>query len=98
MLQRIQRAQRQLEKEWPTMLQKQVEELVHYRDRDLLAEKALDPVIEVVGVCDSEILHYFPELGQMNLNQNFENLAINHHSRHPTLIELSHVVVINQRH
>ena len=45
------------------MLQKQVKELVHYRDRNLLAEKALDPIIEVVGVCDTEILHYFPELG-----------------------------------
>ena len=80
------------------MLQKEVEELVHYRYGNLLAEKALDPVIKVVGVRDSEILHHFPQLRQMYLNQNFENLSINHHSRHSSLIELPHVVVIYQRH
>ena len=79
------------------MLQKQVEELIHYFYGDLLAEKALDPVIEVVGVCNPEILHHFPQLRQMYLNQHFQNLSINHRSRHSTLIELPHVVVIYQR-
>ena len=60
MLESFEGAQRKFEKEWPTVLEEEREELVHALNRDLLAEEALDPVFEVVRIRDAQILHDLP--------------------------------------
>ena len=67
MLKRIQHAQGELEQKWPTMLQEEIEKVVHEIDGDLFAEEALDPIIKVIGVSDPEGLHHFPKLRKVDL-------------------------------
>lgn len=60
MLKRIQHTQGELEQKWPTMLQEEIEKLVHEIDGYLFAEETLNPIIKIIRICDTESLHDFP--------------------------------------